>query len=215
MALILYYHPLASFCWKVLIPLYENATPFEARQVDLGDQQQRDAFLELSPHGKFPLLLDEETGRVVPESTIIIEYLAQRYPGPVSLIPADPDVALEVRLQDRFFDQQIHEPMQKHVLDKLRPEGKRDPYGVEQAHTQLEQAYELLEKTLESREFAAGDAFTLADCAASPALFYGNLVHPIGDRYPGVAAYLERLKARPAFARVLREAEPYFSSFPG
>lgn len=215
MALVLYYHPLASFCWKVLIPLYENATPFEPRQVDLGDAQQRDAFLKLSPHGKFPLLHDEATGRIVPESTIIIEYLAQRYPGPVSLIPADADAALEARLQDRFFDQQLHEPMQKHVLDKLRPEGQRDPFGVEQAHAQMEQAYALLENTLKSREFAAGSTFTLADCAASPALYYANLVHPIAGRYPGVAQYLERLKARPAFARVLREAEPYFSHFPG
>jgi glutathione S-transferase len=216
MALVLYYHPLASFCWKVLIPLYENETPFEPRLVDLSDERQRAAFLKLSPHGKFPLLHDDVTGRVVPESTIIIEYLAQRYPGPVPLIPADADAALEVRLQDRFFDQQLHEPMQKHVLDKLRPEGKRDPFGVEQAHTQIEQGYETLENTLKSRDFAAGSTFTLADCSASPALYYANLVHPIDvGRYPAVRAYLERLKTRPAFARVLREAEPYFEFFPG
>jgi glutathione S-transferase len=215
MTLSLYYHPLASYCWKVLIALYENETPFEPRLVDLGNPQEREAFLKLSPLGKFPVLQDEQAGRVVPESTIIIEYLSIRYPGPSELLPRDPDLALEVRLQDRFFDQQVHEPMQKHVLDKLRPEAERDPYGVAQAHTQLDQAYSLLEQTLAGREWAAGGTFSMADCAASPALYYANWVHPLTAQYPRTSAYLKRLQARPSFARVLREAEPYFKMFPG
>jgi len=213
-ALSLYYHPLASYCWKVLIALYENETPFVPRLVDLGDEAQRDALRKLWPVGKFPVLHDEAVGRVVPESSIIIEYLDAHHPGRTSLIPADRDAALEVRLQDRFFDQQIHEAMQKHVVDKLRPEGQRDPYGVEQAHRQLERAYAMLEATLERRAWAAGDAFSMADCAAAPALYYANLVHPLGG-HGRVAAYLKRLAARPSFARVLVEAEPYFKSFPG
>ena len=215
MALTLYFHPLASYCWKVLIALYENETPFEPRLVDLSDERQRSEFFKLSPHGKFPLLHDTSTGRIIPESTIIIEYLAQLLPGPTALIPADHDAALEVRAQDRFFDQQLHEPMQKHVGDKLRPADKRDPYGVEQAHAQLEKAYGLLEASLATRTWAAGDSFSMADCAAAPALYYASLVHPITAEYPQVSAYLERLKTRPSFARVLREAEPYFSMFPG
>src|SRR6188768_328234 len=128
MTLSLYFHPLASYCWKTLIALYENATPFEPRLVDLSNASERDAFFALAPLGKFPVLQDSKTGRVVPESTIIIEYLATHYPGQTELIPRAAELALEARLQDRFFDQQIHEAMQKHVLDKLRPEGSRDPY---------------------------------------------------------------------------------------
>jgi glutathione S-transferase len=213
-ALSLYFHPLASYCWKVLIALYENETTFSPRLVDLSDEAQRNALLKLWPIGKFPVLHDEAAGRVVPESSIIIEYLEAHHPGPRPLIPTDRDAALEVRLRDRFFDQQIHEAMQKHVGDKLRPEGQRDPYGVAQAHHQLERAYGMLESTLERRAWAAGDAFSLADCAAAPALYYANLVHPLGA-HGRVAAYLKRLAARPSFARVLVEAEPYFESFPG
>ena len=213
-ALLLYYHPLASYCWKVLIALNENETSFVPRLVDLGDEAQRNALLKLWPVGKFPVLHDEPAGRVVPESSIIIEYLDAHHPGRTPLIPADRDAALEVRLQDRFFDQQIHEAMQKHVVDKLRPEGQRDPYGVEQAHRQFERAYDMLEATLEGRSWAAGDAFSMADCAAAPALYYANLVHPLGA-HARVAAYLKRLAARPSFARVLAEAEPYFKLFPG
>lgn len=215
MALKLYFHPLASYCWKVLIALYENETAFSPELVDLSDEAARTAFFELSPLGKFPLLFDEASGRAVPESSIIIEYLAQRYPGRAQLIPTEPDAALEARLQDRFFDQQIHEAMQKHVLDKLRPEAQRDPYGVEQAHAQLERAYAILEGTLGGRIWATGSSFTLADCAAAPALYYANLVHPVSAQYPAVSAYLKRLEARPSFARVLAEAQPYFAMFPG
>jgi glutathione S-transferase len=215
MALTLYYHPLASFCWKVLIPLYENATAFEARLVDLADEQQRSEFMKLAPHGKFPVLHDQQRGRVVHESSIIVEYLDQHYRGSVPLIPADAEAALEVRQQDRFFDQQVHEPMQKHVLDKLRPREKRDPFGVEQAHQQLENAYGLLEKVLAGRTWAAGESFSMADCAAAPALYYANLVHPFTAAHHNVTAYLARLTERASFARVLHEAQPYFSSFPG
>jgi glutathione S-transferase len=215
MALTLYSHPLASYCWKVLIALYENETPFQAQLVDLGDEKSRAAFFKLWPVGKFPVLQDSERNRMVPESTIIIEYLATHYPGRTALLPADADAALEARLQDRFFDQQIHEAMQKHVGDKLRPADKRDPYGVEQAHAQLEKAYGMLEATLQSRTWAAGDSFTIADCAASPALYYANLVHPIAAQYPKVIDYLQRLEQRPAFARVIQEAQPYFKFFPG
>jgi glutathione S-transferase len=215
MALSLYFHPLASYCWKVLIALYENETPFTPLTVDLSSPEQRAAFYQLAPLGKFPVLADDAIGRVVPESTIIIEYLAARYPGRTTLIPRDLDLALEARAMDRFFDQQIHEPMQKHVGDKLRLAAERDPYGVAQAHTQLENAYAVLEGSLATRTWAAGSDFGLADCAAAPALYYANLVHPLTDAHPTVKAYLARLQQRPSFARVLTEAQPYFSMFPG
>jgi glutathione S-transferase len=215
MALTLYYHPLASYCWKVLIALYENETPFEPRLVDLSDPAQREALTKLWPLMKFPLLVENESGRVVPESSIIIEYLSQRYPGPTELIPRDPDAALEARLQDRFFDLQIHEPMQKHVGDKLRAAADRDPHGVQQAHAQIERAYDMLEQTLNGRTWAAGNTFTLADCAAAPALYYADRIHPITEARPRLAAYLQKLHARPSFARAFQEAQPYLHLFPG
>ena len=130
MTLKLHFHPLASFCWKVLIALYENDTPFEPVIVDLGEEKSRAAFLKLWPHGKFPLLQDTARDRLMPESAIIIDYLDQYYPGRVTFIPADRDLAREARLADQFYDRYVHEQMQKIVADKIRPEGSKDPYGV-------------------------------------------------------------------------------------
>jgi glutathione S-transferase len=213
MSLKLYSHPFASFCQKVLIALYENETPFEPYFVDLGDPVARAAFLEVWPIGKFPVLFDGARERTIPESTIIIEYLAVNYPGKIALVPADADLAIETRLRDRFFDLHIMEPMQKIVGDRLRPAGQKDPHGVEAARAQLRTAYAFLDAQMKSRAWACGDAFTMADCAAAPALFYANLVEPFGS-YTNVAAYDQRLKARPSFARVIQEAEPYFKLFP-
>lgn len=215
MSLTLYFHPLASYCWKVLLALYEAETPFEAQRVDLADPGERAALARLWPVAKFPVLRDASRDEVVPESTIIIEYLAHHYPGTAELLPRDPDRARETRLRDRFYDLYVHEPMQKIVGDRLRPADRRDPHGVEQAHATLELAYSMLEDDKATSEWAAGGTFTLADCSAAPALFYGNKVHPFGAARPRVAAYLERLLARPSFARVLAEAEPYFVHFPG
>lgn len=215
MAFKLYYHPLASYCWKVLIALYESETPFEPVLVNLAEASDRAALSKLWPLLKFPVLVDESSGLVVPESSIIIEHLAETQPQGRALLPTDAAGALETRLMDRLFDQQIHEPMQKHVGDKLRPADKRDPYGVEQAHAQIEQGYDLLEQRLNGRTWAAGQTFTLADCAAAPALYYANRIHAIPAARPRLLAYWEQLKARPSFARVFREAEPYLHFFPG
>lgn len=214
MALRLYMHPLASFCQKVLVALYENETPFEAQIVDLGDAREREALARVWPLVKFPVLRDEARGRTVAESSIIIEYLALHYPGRVALVPADPDRALQVRMQDRFFDLYVHQPMQKIVLDRIRPAGQGDAFGVGQARAQMLTACDMLEQQLKSRTWAMGEDFTMADCAAAPALFYANEVMPFGTSHPTVAAYFSRLMARPSFARVVGEAKPYFASFP-
>jgi glutathione S-transferase len=105
--------------------------------------------------------------------------------------------------------------MGKIVTDKLRPEDKRDPYGVEQARTQLEMAYGTVDEWMRAGPWAVGDAFTLADCAAAPALFYANKVAPFGDGRRHLTDYFARLAARPSFARVMDEAKPYGSMFPG
>jgi glutathione S-transferase len=189
--------------------------PFEKQLVDLLDPDQRTSFANLNPLGKFPLLRDAKTGRLVPESSILVEYLAQHVPGAARLIPTAPDRALEVRARDRFFDLYVMEPMSKIVGDKLRPDSERDPRGVAGSHATLDTAYGMAEAFLEGSTWAAGDDFTLADCAAAPALFYANKVHPFTDEHPRVRAYLERLEQRPSFARVLAEAQPYFAMFPG
>lgn len=214
MALVLYSHPLASFCWKVLIALYEAGTPFEAQLVDFADARAAAEFKRLWPIAKFPVLRDTARQQLVPESSIIIEYLSQHYPGESELIPRDADAARETRLLDRFFDLYVHEPMQKIVLDRLRPEDAKDPYGVAQAKKALEVAYDKVELDMANQPWAIGERFSMADCAAAPALYYANRVAPFGER-PHVAAYLERLQGRASFARVLREAEPYFAMFPG
>jgi glutathione S-transferase len=213
MSLKLYYHPLASFCWKTLIALYENETPFEPVIVDLADETSRAAFLKVWPVGKFPVLRDDANDRTIPESTIIIEYLAEHYPGKIELLPADPDRALKVRLSDRFYDRYIHEPMQKIVTDRLRPPGNNDPHGVELARAEIVASYGIVEAEMAKKCWATGEAFTLADCAASPALFYASQVQLLGA-HRNVAAYLDRLMQRPSFARVIKEAQPYFGMFP-
>jgi glutathione S-transferase len=216
MSLTLHFHPLSSFCWKALIALYENDVPFAPNLVDLSDAAQRAKLVALWPIAKFPVLRDDANDRTVPEATIIIEYLSQHYPGKVALVPPDADRARETRLRDRFYDLYVHEQMQKIVGDKLRPEGKHDPHGVEQARARIDTAYGMVERDLESGgPWAMGEAFTMADCAAAPALYYANLVQPLGDGHGRVKAYLARLVERPSFARVLKEAEPYFAMFPG
>ncbi|HEV7689753.1 MAG TPA: glutathione S-transferase family protein [Hyphomonadaceae bacterium] len=214
MTLRLYYHPLASYCWKALIALYEADIPFEREIVDLQDPEQREAFYKLTPLGKFPVLVDEATGKGYPEATIIIEYLAMKYSSAAKLVPADKELALRVRLSDRFYDNYVHERMQRIVGDRLRPADKKDPSGVEQTHFDLQTALDLVDRDMEHGGWATGMTFTMADCAAAPALFYANEVAPFGDKHPGAQRYLERLAARPCFMRVLAEAEPYFKMFP-
>src|SRR5262245_14772517 len=172
MSLKLYFHPLASFCWKVLIPLYENDTAFEPHIVDLMDQASAAAFKKIWPIGKFPVLRDDARDRTIPESSTIVEYLAQHYPGRTQLVPADADLAREVRLHDRIYDHYVHQPMQKIVTDKLRPAGRNDPHGVEEARSLLATCLGMIDKEMAARTWAAGETFTMADCAAAPALFY-------------------------------------------
>jgi glutathione S-transferase len=214
MALTLYFHPLASFCWKALIALYENDTPFEPRMVDLGDAEAAASFKALWPIRKFPVLRDDARGAVIPESTTIIEYLDQHYPGPEPLIPGDPDAARNVRFTDRLYDLYVHLPMQKIMTDRLRPEGSSDPHGVEEAKATLLTALGILEKDMAGRTWAVGETFSMADCAACPALYYGNMAVPFIATHKNVAAYLARLQQRASFARVLKEAEPYFKFVP-
>lgn len=214
MSLTLHYHPLASFCWKALVALYENDIPFKPNLVDLGNPAERAALLKLWPIGKFPVLEDHANGQIVPESSIIVDYLDRHYPGRTRFIPDEPELARQARLRDRFYDLYVHLPMQKIMGDRLRPADRRDPHGVEEARAQLRTSYGMIEQQMSSGGWAAGDTFTMADCAAAPALFYGSMVVPFGAEHGNLAAYFERLKARPSFARVMEEAKPYFNMVP-
>lgn len=213
MTLELYFHPLSSYCHKALIAFYENDVPFEPKRVD--DPVVYSELKSLWPMARFPVLRDASRGATVPESSIIIEYLARYYPGPVKLIPDDPDRALAVRLADRFFDNYLHTPMQKFASDRNRPAAKRDPDGLEEAKTLYRRALDRFESEIGGRAWAMGDEFTLADCAAAPTLFYGDrFFGPFRESHPSAMAYLDRLIARPSYARALREAEPYMHLLP-
>ena len=214
MSLTLHYHPLASFCWKALIALYENDVPFTPKLVDLGNAAERAALTKLWPIMKFPVLQDDGRGEIVPETSIIIEYIERHYPGRLRLIPENADSALQTRLRDRFYDLYVHLPMQKIMGDRRRAEGRQDPQGVEEARAQLRTSYAMIEQQMVAATWAMGDDFSLADCAAAPALFYGSMAVPFGEDQKSLSAYFARLKARPSFARVIREAEPYFNMVP-
>jgi glutathione S-transferase len=215
MPLELHFHPLSSFSQKALIALYENDTPFTPKLLDVSDKAQDDAFRALWPIRKFPVLRDTARNELLPEASIIVEYLDQHYPGKTRFIPADPDAARRTRLKDRFFDLYVNVPMQKIVTDKLRPTGKNDPHGVHEARALLGTALSILDRELAGKTWATGEAFTMADCAAAPPLFYANKIMPFSATHRNVTAYFKRLSERPSYARVLEESQPYLRMFPG
>lgn len=207
---VLHAHPFSSFSWKVLIALYENGTPFELRVLE--DEASWGELERLWPIRLMPVLVDGD--RTLIESSIIIEYLAMVHSGPVELIPSDPDIALRVRFLDRFFDNYVMRPMQKIVGDHLRPAGSLDAHGVADARETLGRAYRWIDDNMPVDGWAIGGDFTLADCAAAPALFYADWVEPIPGDYSNARAYRARLLTRPSVARVVNEARPYRAYFP-
>lgn len=213
MALELYLHPLSSYSWQVIIALEELGAPYQPVTVNLQDAAERDAYLQLSPFGKIPALRDTGRGVELIETSIIIDYLDQHYPGPARLIPQDRDAAREVRLWDRLFDLYVQDTFQPIVNNRLRPEGRRDTLGVEMAHAKLRSNYEVLQRMLGGRTWAAGEAFSMADCAAAPALFYAHVLEPL-DAHPTLAAYRQRLLERPSVAKAIAGAGPWFHMFP-
>ena len=210
-ALTLWYHPLSSFCWKALIALYEADVAFTPREVKLFEPEALAAYKKVWPLAKLPVLTDDARGETVPESSLIIEYLARRFPAAAGLVPADPDAARPVHLRDRVVDNYIHAPFFAIVNERLRPDHK-DPFGVEQNKAAIARGYDALAPMIEG-PWAMGEAFTLADCSAMPALFYADYAVKL-DGWPRLRAYLDRLKTRPSVARVLQEAEPVFHMFP-
>ncbi|WP_256830414.1 glutathione S-transferase family protein [Pseudomonas sp. Pse1] len=210
MSLTLYFHPLSSYCHKVLIALNECGVEFERRIINLGNDADRLELQLLWPMGKFPVLHDQLRKRDVAESSVIIEYLDHYYGGLHPLLPSDWGRALDVRFWDRFFDNYVHSPMQEIVADRLR--GTHADLSA--ARTTLATAYGMIERQLAGNAWIVGDDFSLADCAAAPALFYASTLVPFSAECPGLSAYFERLASRPSFARVIEEAKPYFGFYP-
>lgn len=212
--LTLHYHPLSSYCHKALIALEVLEIDLDKRLLNLGDPAERAAHLALWPLGKMPLLVDR--GQVFPETSILIEHLQRHHARPGrTLIPDDPDQALDVRLWDRIFDLYVMTPMQAFTADLLRPEADRDPVGVARARETLLTAYAMIEQRLDGRTRVAGSGFSLADCAAAPSLFYALTYVPLPPQHPRLAAYFERLVAHPAVARTIDQARPWFRYYPG
>lgn len=209
---VLYAHPFSSYCQKVLMALYANGTAFDMRMLAPDDPAATEKLEALWPLRRFPVLVDG--GRTILEATIIVEHLDLHHRGPVRLLPQDPEAALEARMMDRVFDNYIMTPMQKLVSDELRPEGDRDPYGVAEARGMLDKAYAWLDQRMSGRIWAAGENFSLADCAAAPSLFYADWAHEIGPHHRHLRAYRSRLLAHPSFARAVDEARPYREYFP-
>jgi glutathione S-transferase len=209
---LLYTHPFSSYSQKVLIALYENDTPFTPRVLSPDNPTAAAELQNLWPLQKFPVLVDD--GNVIAESSVIIEYLMIYFPGAVSLIPSETRAALEVRMMDRYFDNYVMAPMQDIVSDFLRPREQRDAFGMARAKSQLTHAYEWLDGLMAKRRWAAGEQFSLADCAAAPSLFYADWVQEIAASFGNLRAYRKRLLERPSFARAVEEARPYRSFFP-
>jgi glutathione S-transferase len=207
MTLVLYQHPFASYCQKALIALYELDLPFRSHIVE--GEEGRAELAAVWPMASIPVLRDDAAGLTLPESTTIIEYVNALAGG--SLVPGD---GLQARLWDRFFDNHIATPMQKIVADRLRPADAKDPVGVSDARAALDTAYGVLDTHLADSPWAAGEDFTLADCAAAPALFYTRAVHRWSEDHTNIARYYRDLIARPSVARVVEEAKPYRDLFP-
>ena len=205
-------HPFSSYCWKVLIALYENDTAFTFRALGPDQPENGAALAEAWPLAKMPVLIDD--GRVVVETDAIVEHLDRFHPGPVRLLPEDPAQAVEVRMMTRIFDDYVMTPMNKHVADVLRPADARDPHGVAQAGAELDTIYAWLDERLSGRRWTAGDPFTLADCAAAPSLFYADWVKPIPERFATLRQHRAKLLARPSVSRCVEDARPYRSFFP-
>lgn len=210
MTIELFAHPFSSYCQKALIAFYENDIPFEYRMLE--EPGVSEQLAALWPVRKFPIL--REKGRVVMEASIIIEYLQVHHPGPLELLPRDPEMILEARMLDRVFDNYVMAPQQKFVVDAMRPAEKRDPAGVAEAGAMLETAYAWLNERLRGRTWAVGDTFSLADCAAAPSLFYADWTQRIPEQYRDLLAYRARLLERPSFARAVNEARRFRHYFP-
>ena len=203
----LYYFPLSTYSQKVLIALHEKEAEFESEQVRLFDEAVRERYREIYPLGRIPLLVLDD-GHLIPESSIIIEYLDTKFAGGPRLIPSAPGEARQTRFHDRMLDLYLNDAIASLLFQSWKPEEGRDRELIDRSRFRAGVLYDFLEHRLDGRPWLMGEEFTMADCAAAPALLYAGDLFPFAGR-PAIAAYWERLCARPSYARVLEEAEPH------
>ncbi len=192
----LYYHPLSTYSQKTLIALHEKGASFEREIVELMNPEKRAAYQKLYPLGKIPVLVDGD--KLIPESSIIIEYLETAVSGGTRLIPEDRETARKVRFHDRTNDLYLDDPAVSIIFER----------DVAKAKETLDITYRFLDKQLDKRTWLVGETFTMADCAAAPPLGYLRQLYPF-DAFPNVVAYWNRLAERPSVRRTLDEAKPY------
>lgn len=206
----LYSFPLSTYSQKVLIALGEKGVTCEIEDVMLFDDEQRARYREVYPLGKIPLLVLDD-GHMIPESSIIVEYLDTHFDSGTRLIPVDAEASRKVRFQDRMLDLYLNDPVATLVFQSWKPESERDAELVERASFRIGVMYRFMNQEMAHRTWSAGDDFTLADCAAAPPLFYAREVAPF-DEYPNVVAYWERLEARASYAAVVEAARPHLET---
>ena len=209
----LYYFPLSTYSQKALIALYEKGIEFTPEIVELGVPEKRAAFKKIYPIGKVPVLVRDD-GWHIPESSIIVEYLDTQLDRGPRLIPEDKELARRTRFFDRTFDLYVNEPALTIFFDGRKPEAERNPTAVAAARERLDTMYVILDKHFEKGPWTVGEAFTMADCSAAPALSFARMMHPF-DKHPNLLRYFGRLVERPSFARVLTEAKPYIAKLMG
>lgn len=208
----LFAHPFSFYSAKALIAFYEKEAPFTLRLLSAADPGAGEELVRLWPLQRFPIL--KVGARTLVETSIIIEWLDRHHAGSGPLIPVEADAALDVRMRDRIFDNYVMAPMAVIVFDAARPADKRDAFGEAAARALLDRAYAWLNDEMAERTWASGDRFSLADCAAAPALLYADWVHPIDPGLRGLLAYRARLLSRPAVSRCIEEARPFRANFP-
>lgn len=204
-----YYHPLSTYCQKVLIALYEKGLEFEPEIVNLMDEEARAKYREVYPIGKIPCLVLDD-GHMIPESSIIIEYLDTL--AKPKLIKGDADETRKIRFKDRVFDFYLNDAVSTLIMQSMKPESGQDKERIERARFHLDTMYKLMENEFGKQPYANGEEFLLSDCAAAPALFYAEQVAPF-SAHKNIAAYWERLKSRQSIKRTHEEATPFLGAF--
>lgn len=203
----LYYMPLSTYSQKTLLGLHEKELQFERVIVNLEDDVQAGEYRALHPLGTVPLMIAND-GRKIPESTSILEYVDHRYGAGSRLLPRDPELAQQTRFGDRMFDLYLNDSVVAILTEQRKPEAQRDAPLVARMRQRIDAIYRYMEELLARRDWINGERFSLADCAAAPALLYAQHVAPFDNRCY-ISAYWKRIQARPAHRQLMEEVRPW------
>ncbi len=209
----LYYFPLSTYSQKAIMAFHEKQVAFEPQLIRLFDESERKAYREIYPLGKVPLLILPD-GHKIPESSIIIEYLDTHFETGTRLIPDHKDLARRVRFTDRINDLYLNDSVVTLLFQSWKPEDQRDQELIDRNRERIDTVYRFMENHFEKATWACGDSFSMADCAAAPALFYARQLAPFDGR-PNIQAYWRRLEARPSYQKVAEEAAPHLAAMRG